>query len=69
MLIERELQEADFEKLLLQSKIEVQEAILTTLAKELHDNIGQLPKSSLVLVSSCPILSCSSLANVVRIAS
>lgn len=50
MLIERELQEANFEKLLLQSKIEVQEATLTTLAKELHDNIGQLLTSTKLLL-------------------
>jgi signal transduction histidine kinase len=40
----------ELEKQLLQSQIEVQEATLTALGKELHDNIGQLLSSSKMLL-------------------
>ena len=50
MLIENELQQAKFEKQMLQTQIEVQEATLSTLAKELHDNIGQLLTSTKLML-------------------
>ncbi|MBS1737193.1 MAG: hypothetical protein JSS98_11405 [Bacteroidetes bacterium] len=39
-----------FDEALLQSQIEVQEATYNTLAKELHDNVGQLLSSSKMLL-------------------
>lgn len=39
---ERMVMKKDFENTLLQSQVEVQESTLSTISKELHDNIGQL---------------------------
>lgn len=50
MLIDRELQQANFENQLLQTQIEVREATLSILSKELHDNIGQLLTSTKLLL-------------------
>ncbi len=47
---ERETMKKAFEKTLLQSQVEVQEATFTVLAKELHDNVGQLLSSSKMLM-------------------
>lgn len=47
---EKLLLKADFDKQLLHSRIEVQEATMSMLSKELHDNIGQLISSSKFLV-------------------
>ena len=47
---EREAMEKAFEQTLLQSQIEVQEATFAGLAKELHDNIGQLLSSTKMLL-------------------
>jgi len=43
---EKEAMKKFFEKTLLQSQIEVQEATLAGIGKELHDNIGQLLSST-----------------------
>ena len=40
----------ELEKLYLQSRVEVQEATLTTVGRELHDNIGQLLSSAKMLL-------------------
>lgn len=40
----------DFEKQLLESKIETQEETFSVLSKELHDNVGQLLNSSKLLI-------------------
>src|SRR6266513_5304855 len=47
---EREIMKQTFEQTLLQSQIEVQEATFSILAKELHDNVGQLLSSSKMLL-------------------
>lgn len=47
---EKELMQTRFEQTLLQSQIEVQEATSSYLAKELHDNVGQLLSSSKMLL-------------------
>lgn len=47
---EKELIESQFSKTLLQSQIEVQESTLSTLSKELHDNIGQLLSTAKMLL-------------------
>lgn len=47
---EREVMQKSFEQTLLQSQIEVQEATFAGLAKELHDNIGQLLSSTKMLL-------------------
>ena len=47
---EREIMKKAFEQTLLQSQIEVQEATFSILAKELHDNVGQLLSSSKMLL-------------------
>ena len=47
---EREIMKKAFEQTLLQSQIEVQEATFSVLAKELHDNVGQLLSSSKMLL-------------------
>ena len=47
---ERETMKKAFEQTLLQSQVEVQEATFSVLAKELHDNIGQLLSSSKMLM-------------------
>lgn len=47
---EREAMQKSFEQTLLQSQIEVQEATFAGLAKELHDNIGQLLSSTKMLL-------------------
>jgi len=47
---EKELMQTQFDQTLLQSQIEVQEATFSILAKELHDNIGQLLSSSKMLL-------------------
>jgi two-component system, NarL family, sensor kinase len=47
---ERETMKKAFEQTLLQSQVEVQEATFTVLAKELHDNVGQLLSSSKMLM-------------------
>jgi signal transduction histidine kinase len=47
---EKELMQARFDQTLLQSQIEVQEATFSVLARELHDNIGQLLSSSKMLL-------------------
>ncbi len=47
---EKELMQSRFEQTLLKSQIEVQEATFADLAKELHDNVGQLLSSSKMLL-------------------
>jgi len=47
---ERENMKKDFNQMLLQSQIEVQEDTFSILAKELHDNVGQLLSSSKMLL-------------------
>ncbi|MGH2648999.1 MAG: sensor histidine kinase [Ginsengibacter sp.] len=47
---ERETMKKTFEQTLLQSQVEVQEATFSVLAKELHDNVGQLLSSSKMLM-------------------
>jgi signal transduction histidine kinase len=47
---ENEQMRVDYEKILIQSQIEVQEATLSTLSKELHDNIGQLLSTAKMLL-------------------
>ena len=47
---EREIMKKTFEETLLLSQIEVQEATLSILSKELHDNVGQLLSSSKMLL-------------------
>ena len=47
---ERETMKKAFEQTLLQSQVEVQEATFSVLAKELHDNVGQLLSSSKMLM-------------------
>ena len=47
---EKELMQTQFDQTLLQSQIEVQEATFSVLAKELHDNVGQLLSSSKMLL-------------------
>ena len=47
---EKELMQTQFDQILLQSQIEVQEATFSILAKELHDNVGQLLSSSKMLL-------------------
>lgn len=47
---EREAMQKSFDQTLLQSQIEVQEATFAGLAKELHDNIGQLLSSTKMLL-------------------
>jgi signal transduction histidine kinase len=42
--------QSNFEKTLLQSQIEVQEATFSALGKELHDNVGQLLSSTKMLL-------------------
>ena len=49
-ITERETMKKSFEQTLLQSQIEVQEATFSFLAKELHDNVGQLLSSSKMLM-------------------
>ena len=51
LFLEQEKMKQDFEKLLLQSQIEVQEATYTALGKELHDNICQLLTSAKWMVN------------------
>lgn len=47
---EKKTMQLEFEKQLLQSQVEVQESTYSILAKELHDNIGQLLSSSKMLL-------------------
>ena len=47
---ERENMKKDFNQMLLQSQVEVQEDTFSALAKELHDNVGQLLSSSKMLL-------------------
>lgn len=47
---EKELMQTRFEQILLQSQIEVQETTASYLAKELHDNVGQMLSSSKMLL-------------------
>ena len=47
---EKKTMQLEFEKQLLQSQVEVQEATYSILAKELHDNVGQLLSSSKMLL-------------------
>jgi signal transduction histidine kinase len=49
-LKEKELMNAEFKHVLLESQIEVQEATYSSLGKELHDNIGQLLSSAKMLI-------------------
>ncbi len=49
-LQEKQLMESSFREELLQSQMEVQEATLSTLSKELHDNIGQLLSTTKMLI-------------------
>lgn len=49
-LREKKNMQVEFEKQLLQSQVEVQEATYSILAKELHDNVGQLLSSSKMLL-------------------
>lgn len=48
---EKRLQEERFNQELLQSKVEIQEATFTSVGIELHDNVGQLISSALMLVN------------------
>ncbi|MEO8568325.1 MAG: ATP-binding protein [Ginsengibacter sp.] len=50
-LREKKTMQEEFEKQLLQSQIEVQEATFSVLARELHDNVGQLLSSSKMLLA------------------
>lgn len=47
---EKKTMQEEFQKQLLQSQVEVQEATLTVLARELHDNVCQLLSSSKMLL-------------------
>jgi signal transduction histidine kinase len=47
---EKLMMEAEFEKQLMQSQIEVQEMTMEDLGKELHDNVGQLLSSAKLLL-------------------
>jgi signal transduction histidine kinase len=47
---EREAMQKSFDQTLLQSQVEVQEATFAGLAKELHDNVGQLLSSTKMLL-------------------
>lgn len=47
---EKEIMQIQFEQTLFQSQVEVQEATYSILAKELHDNVGQLLSSSKMLL-------------------
>jgi len=38
-----ELLRANFEKLLLHSRLEIQEQIFNSISGEIHDNVGQMP--------------------------
>ena len=49
-ILERDAMKKAFEQTLLQSQIEVQEATLAGISKELHDNIGQLLGSTKMLL-------------------
>lgn len=49
-LREKKTMKAEFEKQLFQSQVEVQEATYSILARELHDNVGQLLSSSKMLL-------------------
>lgn len=49
-ITERETMKKAFEQTLLQSQVEVQEETFSALAKELHDNVGQLLSSSKMLM-------------------
>lgn len=49
-LREKKTMQLEFEKQLLQSQVEVQEATYSILAQELHDNVGQLLSSSKMLL-------------------
>jgi signal transduction histidine kinase len=50
LLLEQNRMQEEFNKQLLQSQIEVQEATFSTLGKELHDNIGQLLGTAKMLI-------------------
>ena len=47
---EKEVMKKNFDEMLLQSQIEVQETTSSYLAKELHDNVGQMLSSSKMLL-------------------
>lgn len=49
--LEKKLQEQRFNEELLRSRVEVQEATFTTVGKELHDNVGQLISTALMLIN------------------
>jgi len=49
-ITERDVMKRDFNQMLLQSQVEVQEDTFSILAKELHDNVGQLLSSSKMLL-------------------
>lgn len=49
-MVEMSILKQTYEQALLQSQIEVQESTLSTLSKELHDNIGQLLSSAKMLL-------------------
>ncbi len=49
-LQEKLLMESEFKQQLMQSQMEVQEATLSALSKELHDNIGQLLSTTKMLI-------------------
>ena len=51
LFLEQQQMKQDFEKLLLQSQIEVQEATYAALGKELHDNVCQLLTSAKWMVN------------------
>lgn len=50
MQFEKKILSANYEKILLQSQIEVQELTYSALGKELHDNIGQLLSTAKMLI-------------------
>ncbi len=52
LYLQQEAMKVNFEKQLLQSRVEVQEATLHTLSMELHDNINQLLSSANYLLRS-----------------
>ncbi len=50
MQLEKKILSSNYEKILLQSQIEVQELTYSELGKELHDNIGQLLSTAKMLI-------------------
>ena len=50
LIVQQKVMKGEFEKQLLRSQIEVQEATYSTLGKDLHDNIGQLLGTAKMLI-------------------